>query len=260
MRRTLSLIAAVILGAAPAVAPMFVIPRSADTPQIVTHRTDMHTVQSRAQSAASIERLCADYLGQRLTMEVIGDSILYGTDPQWSSLLRRGMQPHNSGIWNGAGPGTVAADYLPYGGWYNHTQFIRDVKPTVVVLGWRTNEQYLYEQGLARGATPDQLRQHVVQLVKHFRLATPDTAVIIVNAPRPLRGWNYAGLQTYVDALWDAKLEIGALWLDLTPDFPRDDAENTTGQIMPDGLHPSAAGQSTIAAAVRGRIHGTCTR
>lgn len=258
MRRTLAMAAAVILAAVPAVAPMFALPRSTEVVPAIGYRAETQPIA--AQSNPAIERMCADYLNGWLTVEVIGDSILYGTDPHWPGLLGRALRPGGA-VWNGAGPGTVASDYLPGGGWSNHTEFIRAARPSVVVLGWRTNEQYLYEHGHPRGASPDQLRSNIVQLVQYFRQTTPDTTVIVVNAPRPLRGWNYAGLADYIQALQAAKEQIGgSLWVDLAMDFPQNDQENNTaqGQIQADAVHPSAAGQSTIAAAVRGRINGTC--
>lgn len=219
---------------------------------------------SVAHAQSPVQRMCTDYLGGRLTVEVLGDSIMAGggattAERAWPNVAHRTFAPGGGQVWNGAIGGSVTSEYLPGGVYYGHTNFTRVVKPSVVVLGWRINEQYRYEWGLPGGATPAQLTANVVSLVNHIREASPGTAFVVVNVPHPLGDWGYPAEQRYIEALWSAKEATGAMWLDVSHYFPQPGGDNGLGLMGPDGLHPGDPGQAVIATAVHQRIHATCT-
>lgn len=223
------------------------------------------TAPAAAAAGTPAQRLCQDYLSGALTVEVLGDSIMYGSgatsqERGWPYLAWQAWARGGGRLWVGAVPGSVASDYLPGGIYYAHTEFTRAVRPTVVILDWRINEQYLWEWNRPRAASPAQLTVNIIALVEHIRQTSPDTTVLIANPPHPLvSDWARAIERQYIEALWSAKVATGALWLDLAQYFPQPGEPNPIGLMSPDQLHPGDPGQAVIAAAMHQRVHATCT-
>lgn len=220
----------------------------------------------RSAAAAPLDRLCQDYASGTVTVEALGDSIVYGTGATssqrtWGYRVGKLLESTGGALWMGAMPGTTVADYLPGAEWYGHVQFTRAVRPTVVLWDWRVNDQYRWEHGVPGGSSPSQLRDRYVQLAAHIRETAPDTTVIIVNPNRMLTNWGTAVESQYIAAMKEAKALIpGSLWVDIALYSPTTSAQNDIGLTHPDGIHQSDWGQAVTAAAVHQRIHATCTR
>lgn len=220
-----------------------------------------------AASTPALDRLCDDYLGGWITVEALGDSIVWGSGAssegrRWVNRVGKVLETNGGALWVGAMPGGTVVDYLPGGQHHAHTQFTRDVKPTLVLWNWRVNDQYTWEHNLPHGSSPAQLRDRYVQLATHIRQASPTTTIMIVNSPRIIApGWGTAVETQYIQAMWEAKTLIpSALWLDLALYSPTTEAGNDAGLMHPDGIHQGDAGHAMTAAAVHQRIHATCTR
>lgn len=216
-------------------------------------------------SSSSLTRLCSDYLARTITVEALGDSVVRGAgatsdERTWVHRLARVLEP--GAVWVGANHGSAVVDYLPGGIYYAHTQFTRDVRPTVVLWDWRINDQYLFDHNDPRGSSPVQLRDRFVALAQHIRQASPTTTVLIINPPKVIApGWPPATEQAYVSAMWEAKTLIpDALWLDLALYSPNTVAQNDAGLMHADGIHQADAGHALTAAAVHQRLHSTCAR
>lgn len=209
-------------------------------------------------------RLCADLAQQHFTVENMGDSIAAGYNVtesrRWYNQLWDQLPP-GSAVWNGAVSGSFVGDYLPGGAYYYHTQFTKAVQPTLLVMNWRVNDQWMSIGHSAEGYTPAVFKQRYRQLLTEVRAATPTTTLAIAVSPWLLDTRIDQGQykqQDYVNALWDLKLEFDTVWIDWTRFFAKAGQSNSAGLLSYDLTHPSEAGQSVMAAQVWEWLRGYC--
>jgi len=206
-----------------------------------------------ASDTAPRSRLCADYAAGQLTVEVLGDSIAagYGVDePQrWANQLARQLPGPNSAVWQGAVSGSLVGDYRPGGPYYFHVQFTKQVRPSVVLINFRINDQWMSLEHANDGYTPTTFKIRYQALIDEIRTASPTTTIIVAVSPWVLDTRLDAGRWSqwdYINILWELKEANGLRWLDWMRFMPR--GNNAAGLMQPDLSHPSAAAQSAIAA------------
>lgn len=221
------------------------------------------SLTASSTAVTSTTRLCDDYLGRTITVDVLGDSIMAGngasdTQHTWSTKLD-GILGVGS-VRQYAYPGTVTSDFLPGGRFYSRTQAVMNDSPTVAVVDWRLNEQDAYTHNLPGSASPDQLRDNLTALINLIHSTTPSTTVLVVNPPIALDGRDVDLQRWYVGGMWVAKVNTDSLWLDLALYFPATLAQDDIGMLAPDHLHVSDVGQAVMAAVTHQRLHGTCAR
>lgn len=221
------------------------------------------TLAPNAAATSPLERLCSDYLARRITVDLLGDSIMAGTGASdqfhtWAAKLERILGAGT--VRQRAQAGSVTTDYLPGGQYYAQTWAVMATSPTVVVMDWRLNEHDGWVWGLPRGASPDQLRINLINLINHIHGSSPTTTVLLINPPIAFDGRDVDLQRQYVDQMWLAKDATASLWLDLALYFPATAEEDDIGLLGPDRLHPANPGQAVIATAAHQRLHGTCTR
>lgn len=210
-------------------------------------------------------RLCADLAASRVTVENIGDSIASGTyvphqADRWWHLLSRAL-PGGGTVWSGAVGGSLLRQYLPAarggtGELAFHLDYARAVRPTVLMVSARINEQW--------NAIPiATFKQTVRDVVGYVREASPDTTVILHLSPLVLDPLldQVAGAPKQTDYL-RALRELGAelpntLVVDWGAFFPKA-LPDWVGLFYSDGGHPSPSGNRVQAAATHTAILAHC--
>ena len=210
-------------------------------------------------------RLCADLAQQHFTVEVLGDSIAWGygspDSKRWSNQLWDQLPP-GSAVWNGAVSGSFVADYMPGGQYYFHTQFAKAVQPTLVIMNWRVNDQWMSIGHSAEGYTPAVFKSRYRQVLNELRTASPTTTLAIAVSPWLLDTRIDQGQykqQDYIQVLRELRVEFDALWIDWTRFFPKAGQSDSAGLLMYDLGHPSQSGQSVMAGQTWEWLHGYCS-
>lgn len=208
-----------------------------------------------AASATPSPRMCSDLAAGTFTAEVLGDSIGAGI-PGASSNSRRWQTrvaqwlPAGSAIWNGAVAGSSVRDYLPGGRYRFHTDFTLAVKPSMVILVFRTNDQWGSIPDPA-GYSPTVFKQQLLQLIGEIRAASPNTTFMITAVPWILDTRLDSGTYhqwDYIVALWDVYVATGGIWMDWMRMMPKAGEPNDQGLLLNDLTHPSDTGQAVMAA------------
>lgn len=243
MRRRFALAAAFLLAAC---LPAAVSPTAAET-------------QTR-----QMPRLCADYTAGQVTVEILGNSVAAGygvtESKRWANQLARQLPGPNSAVWQGAVSGSLVGDYLPGGKYHFHTAFTKNAKPSLLVVNFRINDQWMSIEHANEGYTPTTFKARYQALLDEIRAASPTTTIMIAVSPWVLDTRIDAGRWSqwdYINILWDLRVQYGAIWVDLMRFMPRD-TEDTAGLMLGDRSHPSEAGQSVIAAHFYERIAAYC--
>lgn len=233
---------------------------------VVTLVAGLTSASSSASSvaAAPSPRMCTDLASNALTVEVLGDSIGAGTpgasnnNRRWQTRLS-GQIP-GSAVWNGAVPGSIVRDYLPGGRYRFHSEFTMNVKPSLVILVFRVNDQWQSTADPA-GYSPAVFKAQMLQLVNEIRAASPSTTVMISIAPwildTRIDSGTY-GQWDYIVALWDVYIATGAIWMDWMRFMPKQGEPNDQGLLIYDLTHPSDTGQAVIAAHTYEAISSYC--
>lgn len=240
MRRMLAAIAALVLACAPVAATS--------------------VAESRAQASP---RLCADLAAGQLTVEILGDSVAAGYEVRdgrtWANHLYRSL-PAGSAVWQGAVSGSLLRDYQPGGVFYYHVQFTKAVKPSLVIMNWRINDQWMSIEHT--GYSPSQFKDRYLQVIGDIRAASPTTTFMIAVSPWILDTRIDDGQFSqwdYINALWDVHVATpGSLWMDWMRFMPRLGEDNAAGLLLYDLSHPSESGQSVLAAHTYERIVSYC--
>jgi lysophospholipase L1-like esterase len=221
------------------------------------------TASTSARHAAA-PRMCTDLAANQLTVEVLGDSIGAGipgatTDSRrWQPRLA--SQIPGSAVWNGAVPGSQVRDYLPGGQYRFHTQFTLNVKPSLVILVFRANDQWMSTAYPAE-YSPTVFKQQMLQLVNEIRAASPSTTVMIAVAPWIQDIRIDQGTYTqwdFIVALWDVMVSTNSWWVDWGRFMPRAGEPTDEGFLIYDRVHPSDIGQAAIAAHTYEGIDSRC--
>lgn len=215
------------------------------------------TPATSARVAASPSpRLCTDLTGGALTVEVLGDSIGAGipgattNSRRWQTRLWEAIPGPNSAVWNGAVAGSVVRDYLPGGRYRFHTDFTLAVKPSLVILVFRANDQW-WSAADPSGYSPAVFKSQLLQLIREIHAASPNTTVMIGVAPwildtridsGPYNQWDF------IVALWDVYKATGAIWMDWMRFHAKAGESNDQGLLTGDLSHPSDTGQAVMAA------------
>lgn len=217
---------------------------------------------SQASSIPQNGRFCSDWNAHTFTVENLGDSVAAGhgvpTSEAW--FTRVGSQlPPGSAVWNGAVGGSLMEHYMPGGQYYFHVQFVKNVKPTVVFMNWRLNEQAMATE--FPGYTPADTKAKYLSIINDIRSASPNTTFVIAVSPWALSSQLTTGTYTqwdYIFALWQAKEQSGALWLDWMRDVSRPGEAYNPDWMMPDLVHPTVRAQRPMAAGAFGLLDGYC--
>lgn len=207
-------------------------------------------------------RLCADYINGTFTVENLGDSIADGhgapTSQRWFNRLATQL-PTGSAAWNGAVGGSLMEMYQPGGQLYFHTQFTKNVKPTVVIMNWRVNEQWMARE--YAGYDPVSFKARFLSIINDIKSASPNTTVVLAISPWILdtriddAQWTQ---WDYINKMWEVKVETNSLWLDWMRFFPKYAESDSLGLLEPDLIHPSARGQRVMASDMFGLFSGYC--
>lgn len=214
----------------------------------------VNTPAARVQTVAQpTSRLCVDYAAGALTVQVQGDSVAagYGVSvaERWTSQLDDKL-PGSSVVWNAAVSGTRAEDYAPGGPYNFHVQFAATVKPSLVIMNWRINDQW-WGNAHPTVYTPETFKARYREIIGAIRTASPTTTFAIAVSPWVLDTRLDDGAYNqwdYIVALWQLKDELDLVWLDLGRFFPSAGQSNSAGLLQGDLTHPSTAGQSVMAA------------
>lgn len=211
-----------------------------------------------------VPRLCADYAAGTLTVEILGDSVAAGygvtESKRWPNQLATQL-PTGSAVWNGAVSGSLVGDYLPGGQYYFHTQFAKTFAPSLVIMNWRINDQWMSVENSAQGYTPATFKARYQQVIDDIRLASPTTTFMVAVSPWILdtridaatyKQWDY------INALWELKVANNAVWMDWMRFMPKAGQTNSAGLLLYDLGHPSESGQSVLAAHTYERIASFC--
>lgn len=222
------------------------------------------SLSSAETNARQTPRLCADLAAGQFTVENLGDSVATGYGVRaghaWVEYLQQAL-PAGSAVWQGAVSGSVVGDYLPGGAYRYHVDFTKAVKPTLVIMNWRINDQWLSIEHASEGYTPATFKARYLQLINDIRLASPATTIMIAVSPWILDSRIDAGTYTqwdYINALWEVKVATGSMWMDWMRFMPRLGGDNAAGLLLYDLGHPSEAGQSVLAAHTYERIASYC--
>jgi acyl-CoA thioesterase I len=242
MRRLLALATALLLASAPAL-----------------------TSSNTETNARQTPRLCADLAAGQFTVEVLGDSIAAGygvAEPKrWANQFARQLPGPNSAVWQGAVSGSLVGDYLPGGPYYFHVQFAKAVKPTLLLVNWRVNDQWMSVEHAADGHTPAAFKARYRAVLDEIRAASPTTTIMIAVSPWILDTRIDAATYNqwdYINVLWELKVEYDAIWLDWMRFMPHFGESDTAGLLLYDRGHPSESGQSVLAAHPYERIASYC--
>jgi lysophospholipase L1-like esterase len=220
---------------------------------------------SNPVAASSVPRMCADLTASTFTAEVLGDSIGAGTpgastdSRRWQSRVAQWL-PAGSSIWNGAVPGSLVRDYLDGGRYRYHTEFTMAVKPSLVILVFRANDQWMSTEQPAE-YSPAVFEAQMLQLVNEIRTASPTTTVMVAVAPWILDTRIDAATYNqwhYIVALWNVYVETDSIWMDWMRMMPKAGEPNDQGLLLYDLVHPSDTGQAVIAAHVYEAIASYC--
>jgi lysophospholipase L1-like esterase len=207
-------------------------------------------------------RICTDWHAHTFTAESLGDSVAEGynipANEKWTAKLQAEL-PSGSAVWNGAVGGSLIEHYMPGGAYYFHVQFVKQVKPTVVFLNWRLNEQAMATE--FTGYTPTNTQAKYMSVINDIKSASPNTTFVIVVSP-----WAHSPQLTsgtysqwdYIFALWQVKEQAGALWLDWMRYVSKPGEAYNPDWIMPDLVHPTVKAQRPMAAAAFGLLDGYC--
>lgn len=211
------------------------------------------TLSAEAQPA---NRLCADWNAGYVTMEILGDSVAAGygvaAGERWYDRVGPLLPRPYSAIWNGAVSGSKAADYVPGGPYNFHVQFTANVAPTLVILNWRINDQWLSRRDPAT-FNPTTFKAQYRQILDQIRASAPTTRIVIAVSPwvmdarlddGPFNQWDY------IAALQQLKNEYRAVWMDWM--------RFTGGLLQVDQGHPNSAGNAVMAAQVYEYIWSSC--
>jgi lysophospholipase L1-like esterase len=207
-------------------------------------------------AAETPSRLCSDYRAGTFTVENLGDSVAAGygvpDGSRWFELLGRQL-PSGSAVWNGAVSGSVVGDYLPGGAYRFHVEFVKAVKPTVVIMNWRINDQWMSIEHEADGYSLSSFTVKYHQLLSEIRAASPNTTIILAVSPWVLDTRLDSGRYSqwdFINALWELKTDFNTDWSDWTRFMPKAGESNSAGMLQYDLGHPSLVAQPLIAAHV----------
>jgi len=210
-------------------------------------------------------RLCADLAAGQLTVEILGNSIAAGygvaESKRWANQFARQLPGPNSAVWQGAVSGSLVGDYLPGGPYQFHVEFTKTAKPTLVILNWRVNDQWMSIEHASEGYTPATFKARYRQILTEIHAASPTTTFMIAVSPWILDTRIDAGTYSqwdYINVLWELKVEFGAIWMDWMRFMPHAGDSNSAGLLLYDLGHPSESGQSVLAAHTYERIASYC--
>jgi lysophospholipase L1-like esterase len=220
---------------------------------------------SAVVAASTVPRMCTDLADGLFTAETLGDSIGAGrpgasTDSRrWQSRVAQWL-PAGSAMWNGAVPGSLVRDYLPDGRYRYHTEFTLAVKPSLVILVFRANDQTMSTEQPAE-YSPAVFQSQMLQLVNEIRTASPTSTIMVAVAPWILDTRIDSGTYNqwdYIVALWNIHIATGAVWMDWMRMLPKAGQPNDEGLLTYDLVHPSDTGQAVVAAHVFEWITSYC--
>lgn len=173
---------------------------------------------------------------------IMGDSLTTSqgasaADKSWPVMLQeygaaRGWVVGSYGI--GA---TLADEYEQGRNLFFVTQTVRDWKPDLVLMDWRTNDQI-------HGRTPGQLKASLLAIADQIRVMSPSTRFMIVNPPLM---WYHdlvspEAQRTYAAKMREAADELDGFYVDLEPFFPQAGPSWASRATLPDDIHPNDAG------------------
>lgn len=173
---------------------------------------------------------------------IMGDSLTTSqgasaADKSWPAMLQergaaRGWVVGSYGI--GA---TLADEYEPGRNLFFVTETVRDWKPDLVLMDWRTNDQI-------HGRTPEQLKASLLAIAGQIRAGSPTTKFMIVNPPLM---WYHDLVspekqRTYAAKMREAADELDGFYVDLEPFFPQTGPSWASRATLPDDIHPNDAG------------------
>lgn len=211
-------------------------------------------------------RLCDDYAAGNVTIEVLGDSIAAGygvsASERWSTQLAAQLPGPSSTVWNAAVSGTRVEDYAPGGAYHFHVDFTAAVKPSLVIMNWRANDQW-WGNAHPTTYTPATFKARYREILDEIRDASPTTTLALAVSPWILDARIDQGTYSqwdYIVALWELKDEYDAVWLDWMRFMPKAGDSNSAGLLLGDLSHPSAAGQSVMGAATFEFLRSYCQR
>lgn len=203
-------------------------------------------------------RLCTDYDNGRVTIEVLGDSVAAGYNvpagERWFERVGAQLPGPNSAVWNGAVSGSKTQDYVPGAPYNFHVQFAGAVKPSLVILNWRINDQWWSKQD-PTNYNPGTMKAQYRQILNQIRAASPTTQIMIAVSPWVMDTRIDDGTYNqwhYIVALWELKQEYNAVWMDWM--------RFTSGMLQGDLGHPTSAGNAVMAAQVFEVIRSSCGR
>lgn len=223
------------------------------------------SASSNPVAASPVPRMCSEIATGPITVEVLGDSIGAGTpgassnSRRWQSRVAQWL-PSGSAVWNGAVPGSLVRDYLVGGRYRYHTEFTMAVKPSLVVLVFRANDQWMSTEQPA-AYSPAVFQAQMLELIGEIRAASPTTTVMVAVAPWILDTRIDAATYNqwhYIVALWDVYIATGSIWLDWMRMMPKAGEPNDQGLLLYDLVHPSDTGQAVIAAHTYEAIASYC--
>ena len=204
------------------------------------------------RSLPMANRLCTDYVNGTFTVENLGDSVAAGhgvpANKRWFNRLAAQLPP-NSGAWDGSVGGSLMEMYQPGGQLYFHTEFTKNVGPTVVIMNWRLNEQAMGIQNA--GYTVNDFKTRYLAIINDIKAASPNTTVVLAVSP-----WaedpqlNNSTQWAFINAMWDVKLQTNSLWLDWM--------RFANGMLTYDLVHPTVDAQRVMAADAFGLFSGYC--
>ncbi len=216
-------------------------------------------------SGASVpqnSRFCSDWNAHTFTVEVLGDSVAEGydvpTQEKWHTKMGSQL-PSGSAVWNGAVSGSLLEHYMPGGAYYFHTQFVKNVKPTVVFMNWRLNEQWM--STAYPGYDPTSTKNKYFSIINDIKSSSPDTTIVITFSPWALDTRLDAGTYNqwdYLAALWQVKEQTNSLWLDWMRYVSLPGEAYNPDWMRYDLIHPTVKAQRPMAAAAFGLLDGYC--
>lgn len=222
------------------------------------------TASATAGHALPQPRLCADYAAGNLTVEVMGDSIAYGygvdAGTRWTTQLASQLPGPSSAVWNGAISGSSVENYTASGPYHFHVDFAKNVKPSVVLMNWRVNDEWMSKA--YPSYTPTTFKAQYRQILDEIHAASPDTTFAFAVSPWVLDtrlddGGPYSQW-SYIVALWELKDEYHGMWVDWMRFMPKAGQLNSAGLLQNDLTHPSAAAQSVLAATTFEQLRSYC--
>lgn len=207
-------------------------------------------------------RFCSDWNNGTFTVENLGDSVAegYGVPGPEKWYAKMGSQlPAGSAVWNGAVGASLLEHYMPGGAYYFHVEFAKAVKPTVVFMNWRLNEQAMSTE--FAGYDPESTKNKYLSIINDIKSESPNTTFVIAVSPWAHDPGLDSGTYTqwdYIFALWQVKEQVGGLWLDLMRYVSSPGEAYNPDWTMPDLVHPTVRAQRPMAAAAFGLLDGYC--